>query len=126
MSRMKMTESVALHLITEAEAGVDRLISKAEAKVAPTVQLATTPEIIELRRLAVFGQALLTIGPRALEWRVRPNDVAGALRRLVTPTREERLGLCEILDGEVKRGAAPAVLTNQTVRELVDAEARGS
>jgi hypothetical protein len=126
MSRMKMTERVALELIQDAEASVDRLISNAEEKVAPTVQLATTPEVIELRRLAVFGQALLTIGPRALEWRVRPNDVAGALRRLVTPTPEERQGLGAMLESGAKNGAAPAVRTNQTVRELVDAEGRGS
>lgn len=128
MSRIKLNERVALGCIHDAECLVDLLFSSMGMKF-------TNPNLVELRRLAVFGQALLLLEGRAQEWRVRPADAAATLRRLVTPTAKEQARtiaeratgtLRGTLDDELKRGAAPAVATNQTVRELVDAEGSGS
>lgn len=96
MSRILLNERIALACIQDAERVVDLLLGSNGVE-------ARTPEDIELRRVAVFGQALLLVDGRAHEWRARPGDVAATLRRLVTPsTKEQR----EAIASRAKQEAA--------------------
>jgi hypothetical protein len=78
MSRIKGTEQAALMALNDAEAAVDALFASIGMRL-------NNPALVEIRRLAVFGQALLFAVGRAVECQARPGDVAAALRRLVTP-----------------------------------------
>lgn len=110
MSRIKATEHAALSAIHDAEHVVDLTL-------ASVGQRPNAAAFTELRRLAVFGQALLLVEGRARDAGVRPSDAAGALRRLVTPTAKEQRAAIE-----VRKGYLPAMRDRDGVlRNAIDA-----
>jgi len=86
MSRIKLTEQAAL----DALRGGDRIVEIIFASVGLDHKIAGSCPLVELRRIAVYGQALLLVEGRAREIGATPRDAAAALRRLVTPTAKEQ------------------------------------